>query len=71
MEEPFKLHDSVGKGTQQYRLARIYSVLEGRNRFSPGALRFGNNFPVAVTAAKILTTLTVKPDKLMKGIYKV
>lgn len=45
-------------------------MLETRNRFSLGAMRFGNNFPVGVTAAKVLTALTVELGKFMKGIIK-
>lgn len=33
-------------------------------------MRFGNNFPAGVTAAKILTALTVELDKFMKGIIE-
>jgi len=45
-------------------------VLETSNRFSLGAMRFGNNFPAGVTGAKILTALTMELDKFMKRIIK-
>lgn len=45
-------------------------MLETKSKFSYGAMRFGNNFPVGETAAKLLNALTVELDKCMKELIK-